>query len=391
MGLLGMALEGGGARGSYQAGAAKALIENGYHFNGFVGTSIGAINSALLAQGELETMIELWNTTEVSSLFDIDDEIVKYIINMQFDMLDMVKIQSLFTKMLAERGADTSKIRKMLDDIIDEKKIRQSGNDFGLVTVALPDLRPYEVMLDEISEGKLVDYIMASSCFPGFKAAQIGPKTFIDGGFYDNLPINMLAKRGYKEIYALRTFAPGIIRKLEYADVEVKTIKPSDDLGLLMYFSSEQAKININLGYFDTIKMINRLTGFKYYLKPISDDTAFDILKKLDDVVIAGISKPIGINEAPNRKLFFERTIPSLSSKLKLPKGSNYSDFLVAALEYIALKWNVPRFELYDFSSFYRTIRTAVDATPRKKEELNPLDTSVLRLIAAICPTYAVD
>ena len=232
MSLLGMALEGGGARGSYQAGAAKALIENGYRFNGFVGTSIGAINSALLAQGELKTMLELWNTTEVSTLFDIDDEIVKYIINMQFDMLDMVKIQSLFTKMLAERGADTSKIRKMLEEIVDEKAIRKSGNDFGLVTVALPDLRPCEVMLDEITEGKLIDYIMASSCFPGFKAAQIGSKTYIDGGFYDNMPINMLAKRGYKEIFALRTFSPGIIRKLEYADVVVKTIKPSDDIGL---------------------------------------------------------------------------------------------------------------------------------------------------------------
>ena len=384
MGLLGMALEGGGARGSYQAGAAKALVENGYRFNGFVGTSIGAINSALLAQGELETMIELWNTTEVSTLFDIDDEIVKYIVNMQFDMLDMVKIQSLFTKMLAARGADTSKIRKILEDIVDEKKIRQSGNDFGLVTVALPDLKPYEVMLDDISDGKLVDYIMASSCFPGFKAAQIGPRTFIDGGFYDNMPMNMLAKRGYKEIYAIRTFSPGIIHKIEYADVVVKTIKPSDDLGLLMYFSSEQAKININLGYYDVIRNIRNLVGFKYYLTPISEDTVFDILKKLDDVVITGISKPIGINDAPNRKLFFERTIPSLSSKLKLAKGSSYSDFLIAAMEYIALKWNVPRFEIYDYNSFYHAIRTTVDATPRKKVELNPLDISLLRFIAAI-------
>ena len=153
-----------------------------------------------------------------------------------------------------------------------------------------------------------------------------------------------------------------------------------------MNFSSEQAKININLGYFDTIKMLKNLVGFKYYLSPISDDVAFDILKRLDEVVIAGISKPIGIGETANRKLLFERTIPSLSNKLKLAKGSNYNDFLIAALEYIALKWNIPRFDIYEFSSFYRAIRTAVDSTPRKKEEQNPLDISLLRLIAAICP-----
>ena len=47
--MLGLVLEGGGAKGSYHAGAIKALHESGYSFDGVMGTSIGAINGAIVA------------------------------------------------------------------------------------------------------------------------------------------------------------------------------------------------------------------------------------------------------------------------------------------------------------------------------------------------------
>ena len=39
--MLGVALEGGGARGAFHVGAIKALLEEGYEIDGIVGTSIG--------------------------------------------------------------------------------------------------------------------------------------------------------------------------------------------------------------------------------------------------------------------------------------------------------------------------------------------------------------
>ena len=50
--MLGLALEGGGAKGAYEIGAYRALTELGYHFDVICGVSIGAINAALLAQGD---------------------------------------------------------------------------------------------------------------------------------------------------------------------------------------------------------------------------------------------------------------------------------------------------------------------------------------------------
>ena len=56
----GLVLEGGGGKGSYQIGAIQALYEKGYSFDVVSGTSIGALNAALLTMGSLEEAKSLW-------------------------------------------------------------------------------------------------------------------------------------------------------------------------------------------------------------------------------------------------------------------------------------------------------------------------------------------
>ena len=58
--MLGVALEGGGARGAFHVGAIKALLEEGYEIDGVVGTSIGAFNAAMIAQGDFEKCFEMF-------------------------------------------------------------------------------------------------------------------------------------------------------------------------------------------------------------------------------------------------------------------------------------------------------------------------------------------
>ena len=57
--MYGLVLEGGGAKGAYQAGAIKALLDNDYKFDLITGTSIGAINGAFLVQGNFDEIYEL--------------------------------------------------------------------------------------------------------------------------------------------------------------------------------------------------------------------------------------------------------------------------------------------------------------------------------------------
>ena len=50
----GLILDGGGARGAYQIGAWKALVEAGVKVNAVAGTSVGALNGALICMGDVK-------------------------------------------------------------------------------------------------------------------------------------------------------------------------------------------------------------------------------------------------------------------------------------------------------------------------------------------------
>ena len=60
MGKKAVVLSGGGARGAYQAGAWKALRELDYQFDIVTGTSVGALNAAMMASGDFDRAITLW-------------------------------------------------------------------------------------------------------------------------------------------------------------------------------------------------------------------------------------------------------------------------------------------------------------------------------------------
>lgn len=50
----GLILAGGGAKGAYQIGAWKAMRELDIEFEAIAGASIGAINGAMIAQGDFD-------------------------------------------------------------------------------------------------------------------------------------------------------------------------------------------------------------------------------------------------------------------------------------------------------------------------------------------------
>ncbi|MEG2646290.1 MAG: patatin-like phospholipase family protein, partial [Clostridia bacterium] len=236
----GLVLEGGGAKGSYQVGAMKALIENGFEFSCVTGTSIGAINAALIAQGDFDLLYEMWQTMSYDDLFDIDKQYINKLLKLYVGK-DTIKYLTLqIKKAIKEKGIDTSKIRKLLNEKIDEEKLRKSDVDFGLVTYCLSDQRAQEIFLEDMPKGKIVDYIMASSNLPVFKRAKIDDKHYLDGGIYDNCPVHMLEKKGYKEVYVIRAFKKNRIRGynaiLKRAKTTIHMIEPVKELSHILDF-----------------------------------------------------------------------------------------------------------------------------------------------------------
>lgn len=256
----GLALEGGGARGAYHIGVVKALFENGFEFDGFVGTSIGAVNAAALAQGDFAKALDFWLNISPVQFFEEDDiELLKF-----FDIRH-IGLSTRLTENLKEAlakiksgGLSTVKMKRVFEDNLNEARIRSSGKDFGLATLIVNEVKPLRLMLEDIPQGQLINYIMASASLPGFQSETIGEKIFLDGGFYDNCPYSLLLDKGYDEVIAIRTNSFGVFRKVTDPD-RVKVIAPKKQLGSMLEFSSESSRKCIDLGYHDGLMFVSEL------------------------------------------------------------------------------------------------------------------------------------
>lgn len=260
----GLVLGGGGARGSYEVGVWKALRELDIPICAVVGTSVGALNAAMIVQGDFDTTYKYWTELSTESVIagnrKQDERKKKYI-----EFIDMVK-EVVFSK-----GLDVTPLKEMLSGLVDEDKVRESELELGMVTFSLTDKKPLSLFKEDIPEGKLVDYLIASASFPAFKPQEIDDKLYIDGGVSDTLPISLMIEKGIKKIIAVDIEGPGIYKKYDGSGLEMIYIKPVESLGSVLDFNGEKARKNIQMGYYDTLRKFKRLKGVKYYIKPDDD------------------------------------------------------------------------------------------------------------------------
>ncbi len=362
--MLGLALEGGGAKGAYHMGVVKAFLEEGYEFGGIAGTSIGALNGAVIAQGDFEKGYELWENMDPSILFNVDDIDYNSFLNLDnIDKENIIKLASRAKRIIKQKGIDTSRIRQLLKSIIDEEKIRKSEIDFGLVTVSISDLKPLELCKEDIPEGKIVDYLIASANFPGFEPQKIEDKYYMDGGLYDNCPINLLAKKGYREIIAVRTLGIGVVQNVKYPDVNVTNITPSENIGRILNFDNQLIHKNLQMGYYDAMRLIKGLKGSKYYFYNdyLNEDDIFQGLSLIPDKNINLIGKILGIKEMPSKRMVFEKIIPKLADILEMSYNATYEDIIVTLMETLAEEKGVERYKVYSFDEFIKAINELSD------------------------------
>ncbi|WMJ84646.1 patatin-like phospholipase family protein [Oscillospiraceae bacterium LTW-04] len=256
-----LVLGGGGAKGSYQMGAWQAFRELELGFDIITGTSIGSINGALMVQDAFEIADKLWNSIEYENIFREERKTNIRTIN---SALDMVKFA--VNDALLQGSVDSSSLEALIKQAVDEDKVRASSVRFGLVTVELPSMRPLTPMIEEISHGMLYRYLMASaSCFPVFSPYEIDGVRYIDGGYYDNVPINLAIQEGADYVVAVDLDGIGFVREpVSEQGVDIVRIRSYWDLGAVFEFDKNIFARNRRLGYYDTMKAFGKLDGYYY-------------------------------------------------------------------------------------------------------------------------------
>ena len=197
-----LVLAGGGARGSYQVGVWRALTELGWRPQIITGTSVGSLNGAMFALDLYETARDMWLTIRSQDVMELPAEDAP-----------LSELHAFLKDAVTQGGMDVTPLEEIVERVLDEDKLRKSPIRLGLVTVEQKTLKARELPLEDIPEGKVKDYLLASAaCFPALRAHTIDGVSYLDGGYRDNMPTALAQKMGAEELVCVDLEGVGITR-----------------------------------------------------------------------------------------------------------------------------------------------------------------------------------
>lgn len=251
----GLVLAGGGAKGVYQIGAWRALRELEIPITSVVGTSVGAMNGAMVVCDQYEGAVRLWANMSIEKGFRLPEPL-----RVPDKLFSLKNADILVRELWRNHGLDISPIRRELEALVDEDVLRASPVEYGLVTFELSRPRPRHLYKDQIPRGKLMDYIMASAAYPGLKLPEIDGRTYLDGGIVDNVPVKMMMRRHPDNIIVVNIGDAGLPRDLD-PNLNLVYIKPAESLGTAFEFQPKTAGDKMEMGWYDTMKAFGRYAG----------------------------------------------------------------------------------------------------------------------------------
>ena len=319
-----IALEGGGAKGAYEVGVWQALEEAGIKYNAVSGTSVGALNGAMMVMRDLEGAVRAWKDIRLSDVIDLEgdqEENLHKVLNGEVDLHDIQELIPQALDIIRNRGLDVAPLRAWVHEVVDEKKIKESDVEFFVSTVSLTDKKSLEIKVNDLPEDAICDMLLASAYHPSFRLEKLGGKYYADGGFVDTLPLHVLVENGYKDIIAVRIPGHGIERRFRIPeDVNITLISTNSDLGGVLNFDAEQSRRDMLIGYLDAKRVLYGLYGEKYYIERTMSDR--EALRQLIDRADEGV----------NLRRLCERELPRVARRLNV-SGGDYYELFIAVLE----------------------------------------------------------
>lgn len=359
----GLVLEGGGAKGAYQIGAWKALREAGVKLRGIAGTSVGALNGALICMDDLEKAQYLWENISYSKIISVEDDVMEQII--QHRKINREVLRDMM-EYLAKGGLDVSPLRELIADSIDEERLKNSPIDLYILTFSVDEMRELDIDMKETEPELIKDYLLASAyLFPLFKNEKLHGKTYIDGGALNNVPLSSLVDRGYEDIIVVRIFGIGREKKVRIPEgTNVYTVAPSVSLGSILDFDGKKAKRHIKRGYFDTMRMLYGLSGKIYYIDEQEEECYYlRQLTELSPDILRRLQEMYKLEEGQERFLrnLTEIILPVIAQEMKLSKDWTYRELYLSMLEATAKMCRISKYKIYTLEELKQKVKDKIE------------------------------
>ena len=210
-----LVLQGGGALGSYQAGAYQALCHHDFEPNWVAGISIGAINAAIIAGNPREQRIaklkEFWEMVSSGSPMPwaplVRSDQARSVFNeTSAALIATFGVPGFFTPRFpaaplwpagspqSQSYYDTAPLRATLERLVDFHRINNDGIrlSIGAVNIRTGNFEYFDNTRQNIGP----EHIMASGALPpGFPPVEIAGEFYWDGGIVSNTPLDYVLEQ----------------------------------------------------------------------------------------------------------------------------------------------------------------------------------------------------
>jgi NTE family protein len=180
-------LGGGGVLGANEVGMLRALLEAGIVPDMILGTSIGAVNGAVLASdpttASVERLTELWTSADEAGIFS-------------GGMLSRI---STLAK-TRTHAHPNEPLRVMLERALPVRLIEELAVPFQCVAASIERAAEHW-----FTKGPIADAVLASSAVPGLlPPVELGGENFFDGGLVNSIPVDRAVALGAATIFVLQ-------------------------------------------------------------------------------------------------------------------------------------------------------------------------------------------
>ncbi len=179
-------LGGGGVHGAAEVGMLRALLEHDIRPDVVLGTSIGAMNGALLAAGiddAVERLCQLWTNVEASNPFEAS----------------LLEQASTFARTRTNLHGN-HRLRRLLLTALPVRRFADLEVDFQCVAASIE-----RASARWFDAGELVPALLASTAIPGLlPPVEVDGEHHLDGGLVDSIPVGRAVELGATVIHVLQ-------------------------------------------------------------------------------------------------------------------------------------------------------------------------------------------
>ncbi|MEZ9576494.1 MULTISPECIES: patatin-like phospholipase family protein [unclassified Vibrio] len=242
---IGLVFSGGGGKGPYEIGVWRAIEALGLSKDVMAvsGTSVGALNAVLFAQGDLEKAEKAWLSMSPNDVLSLDlKQLLAHLARNGIKVSPSVLsiIASLAMYGIFSRDG----LLRIIQEYLDESIVKQKGLPCYACATKLPSFKATYFSLQEHRQNTVEDILLASSAIPiVFPIQKVEGKEYLDGFLTDNTPIKPLVDEGCNIIIVVMLSRADLLPTDLYPDCKIIPIYPQDAPGAALNFRNTAEKM----------------------------------------------------------------------------------------------------------------------------------------------------